>query len=131
MIAFDTNVLVRMLVADDLSQSNSANEFVDSLTSSEPGLICRETLVELVWVLERTYGFGRIQISDVLHGLIDSSEIVFEDVDRIRAVLDEFKSSTSDFSDLMIRSAAISLGATHVATFDKRFAKSAYVVLLN
>lgn len=130
MIALDTNVLVRLLVADDHDQTQSAVGFIDSLTSTEPALICRETLVELVWVLERTYGIGRVQISRSIYELIDSSEIIVEDVDRVRVVLRDYQSSASDFSDLMIRSAAIALGANVVVTFDKRFAKSANVELL-
>ncbi|MCY4096578.1 MAG: type II toxin-antitoxin system VapC family toxin [Gammaproteobacteria bacterium] len=131
MIAIDTNVLVRFLVGDDQDQSESAVRFIDSLTSGEPGLICRETLVELVCVLERTYRFKRTQISFALYELIDSSEIVIEDVDRIREVLGDYQTSDSVFSDLMIRSTALELGATHVATFDKQFAKSPNVELLS
>ena len=131
MIALDTNVLVRALVGDDHDQSELAVKFIDSLKSSEPGLICRETLVEFVWVLERTYGFERARISYVLNELIDSSEIVVEDVDRIKEVVDQYQTTVCDFADLMIRSAAIELGATQVVTFDKRFARSPNVALLS
>jgi len=58
MIALDTNVLVRFLTQDDPGQGRLASTFIGSLTEANPGFVCREVLVELVWVLERSYGFG-------------------------------------------------------------------------
>ncbi len=131
MIAIDTNVLVRFLVGDDQDQVKSAGEFLDTLEPRDPGLVCREVLIELVWVLERTYGFGHSQIADAVEELIDSSEIVFEDVDRVRNALREYRSSGFDFSDLMIRSIATELGASHVVTFDRKFAQTPNVILVD
>lgn len=130
MIALDTNVIIRLLVGDDKQQSKSANQFLGSLTSANPALICREVLIEMVWVLERSYKFKRSHISNAIHELIGSNEIVVEDVDRVKDVVTEYESSPVDFSDLMIRSTANSLGATRVATFDKRFAELSKVILL-
>ncbi len=57
MIALDTNVLVRYQVCDDRPQAEAAQALLDSLTVECPGYLCREVTVELVWVLERAYGF--------------------------------------------------------------------------
>jgi len=59
MIALDTNVLVRYLVRDDAEQAEAARALLESLTTDRPGYVCREVAVELVWVLERAYGFSR------------------------------------------------------------------------
>ena len=131
MIAIDTNVLVRLMVGDDRAQLDSAGRLIDTLTSRNPGLVCREVLIELVWVLSRTYGFGRLEISHAMQELLDSREFVFEDVDRVRNVLYEYEYSGIDFSDLMIRSISTASGSTHVATFDKKFARAENVVLLD
>ena len=50
MIALDTNVLVRYLVADDARQAKAARLLLEGLTTEHPGFICREVIVELVWV---------------------------------------------------------------------------------
>ena len=63
MIALDTNVLVRYLVRDELRQAEAARGLLESLTSERPGYACREVVVELVWVLERAYGFPRDRIA--------------------------------------------------------------------
>ena len=65
MIALDTNVLVRYLVNDDAEQANAARVLLESLTAEEPGFVCREVMVELVWVLQRAYGFARGRIAMV------------------------------------------------------------------
>ena len=58
MIALDTNVLVRYLVADDAGQAEAAQALLAGLTAERPGFVCREVAVELVWVLERAYRFS-------------------------------------------------------------------------
>ena len=56
MIALDTNVLVRYLVDDDAEQAQAARTLLEGLTAERSGFVCREVIVELVWVLQRTYG---------------------------------------------------------------------------
>ncbi len=53
MIAVDTNVLVRYLVEDDPEQAQAARTLLYSLSSELPGFVCREVIVELVWVPEQ------------------------------------------------------------------------------
>ena len=48
MIAVDTNVLVRYLVADHLTQAKVARERPAELISDRPGFMCREVMIELV-----------------------------------------------------------------------------------
>ena len=83
MIALDTNVLVRYLVADDAAQTEAARGLIAGLTAERPGFICREVTVELVWVLERTYRFSRERIAEVLDELIASVELEIETVDDV------------------------------------------------
>ena len=67
-IALDTNVLVRYLVDDDAKQAEAARALLDALTPARPGFVCREVMVELVWVLRRTYGHTPERIAAVLEG---------------------------------------------------------------
>ena len=66
MIALEANVLVRYLVADNAAQTEAASALLSGLSPENPGFVCREVAVELVWVLERAYGFSRDQIAAVL-----------------------------------------------------------------
>jgi len=70
MIALDTNVLVRFLTQDDPHQGRLASNVIGSITDAQPGFICREVLVELVWVLERSYGFSCADIAVFWRGCL-------------------------------------------------------------
>ena len=83
MIALDTNVLVRFLVQNDPGEARVAAEVFDRLTDADPGFVSREVLVELVWVLERAYGYGYLEISGALDGLLCSTELLIEAADDV------------------------------------------------
>lgn len=120
MIAVDTNVLVRYLVRDDAERAESARILLEGLTSSEPGYICREVAIELVWVLERSYKFGRPDIADIVVELIATDSLIVEVADEVALVAHRYRSGGSDFADLMILAAARRAGARHLRTFDRR-----------
>jgi predicted nucleic acid-binding protein len=56
LISFDTNVLVRLIVQDDLDQAAIAEQrYRAAAETGEPIFLCDVVLVELVWVLGVTY----------------------------------------------------------------------------
>ena len=123
MIALDTNVLVRFLTQDDPDQGRMASDLIGGLTEQNPGFVAREVLVELVWVLERSYRYERSEIARVLEGLLSASELKIEDGDGVGAVLQLYEGKGFGFSDLMIRQAARRAGAVVVKTFDRKAAR--------
>jgi len=131
MIALDTNVLVRFLTQDDPHQGRLASNVIGSITDAQPGFICREVLVELVWVLERSYGFSCADIAGVLEGLLAASELLVEDADDVGAILELFEMEGFGFSDLMVRQAARRAGADVLMTFDRKAARLDGVDLVN
>ena len=120
MIALDTNVLVRYLVRDHPAQAETARELVASLTPDRPGFICREVVVELVWVLTRSYGTPREQIGTVLLGLLGSESILIESADDVGRAALGYARGVAGFADLMVVAAARRQGATPLYTFDQR-----------
>ncbi|ARE42441.1 hypothetical protein RGUI_0083 (plasmid) [Rhodovulum sp. P5] len=40
-----------------------------------PGFIAREVMVDLVWVLERAYGFSRAEVAGALESLLSAAGI--------------------------------------------------------
>ena len=130
MIALDTNVLVRFLVQDDADQARIASDIFDRLTDAEPGFVSREVLIELVWVLERAYGYGRAQIAGALDGLLSSTELRIEAGDDVGSALDLYRNDGFGFADLMIAAAARRAGAAELVTFDRKAARLLGVRLL-
>ena len=120
MIALDTNVLVRYLVADDTRQAEAARVLLAGLATGRSAFVCREVTVELVWVLERAYRFSRDRISTVLEELVATEELEFEAVDDVASAAHGYRKGGADFSDLMIAAAARRSGAQPLYTFDRR-----------
>ena len=131
MIALDTNVLVRYLVRDDPAQAEAARKLVASLTRDSPGFIGREVVVELVWVLTRSYGTPREQIATVLLGLLGSESIVIESANDVGRAALGFARGVADFADLMVVAAARRQDATPLYTFDHQAARMDGVELLS
>lgn len=130
MIALDTNVLVRYLVRDDTEQAEAARGVLDALTAESPGFVCREVLLELVWVLERSYRIPRTEISSQLLNLVGADALVVESAaDVARAAL-SYREGSADFSDAMILAAARRAAAHPLYTFDRRAAAQEGVQLV-
>ena len=117
MIALDTNVLVRYLVDDDATQSGAARALIAELTLESPGFVCREVLVELVWVLERAYGFPRDRIASVLESLFATAVLRIETADDVVRAAYGYRRGGAEFADRMIAAAGADgrgRGALHV-----------------
>ena len=131
MIALDTNVLVRFLVQDEPEQARIAGEMIERLTGTDPGFVGREVLVELVWVLERAYGYSRSEIAGAVDGLLSATELVIEAADDVGPALELYRNDGFGFADLMIVAAARRVGAAELVTFDRKSARLPLVRLLS
>ena len=123
MIALDTNVLVRYLVNDDAAQSGAARALIAELSLEAPGFVCREVLVELVWVLERAYGFSRDRIASVLESLFTIPALRIEAGDDMVRAAYGYRRGGAEFADRMIAAAARRAGAAALYTFDRQAAR--------
>lgn len=124
-------MLVRFLVQDDVEQAKIAGILIDQLTDMAPGFIGREVLVELVWVLERAYGYKRADIAAAFDGLLSATELLIEDADDIGPALELYRNDGFGFADVMIAAAARRAGAVELVTFDRKAARLPGVRLLS
>ena len=120
MIALDTNVLVRFLVADDLAQTDRARAYLQGcLERGELLFVSDIVLVELVWVLGFSYKLRRIEIVNVVRELLQARQLCFASTDRMARVIRAYSSGRGDFADYLIREDGRAAGCTTVATFDQ------------
>ena len=125
MIGLDTNVLVRYLVQDDAAQASAASRLIGTqCTSDDPGFVSLLVLAELVWVLDRAYGYARHQVADVLNAILTAAELKAEQPDLARRALVDFEHGPADFADYLIGHVNAASGCSTTATFDKRAMKS-------
>ena len=122
MTGLDTNVLVRFLLQDDPEQGAAATALMSALTGTAPGFVCREVLVELVWVLERGHRLPRAAVARALDGLLESRDLVVEASDRVALATDRYRKGGAGFADQMIALAGLVAGCSDTATFDRKTA---------
>lgn len=122
MTGLDTNVLVRFLVQDDPDQAAAATALIGGLSEAAPAFICREVLVELVWVLERAYGLPRREVARALDGLMEARELVIEAAGDVAVAADRYRKGGAGFADQMVALGGLRGGCAETVTFDRKAA---------
>ena len=124
MLGIDTNVLVRFLVRDDESQFEKARKLIKrEVTAGRRVFVSQLVLLEIEWVLRSRYDLSKVEIIAAISGLLDATDVQFEDEPAIETTLFVWKESTVDFADCLIGAQNKRLGCRATATFDLRAAK--------
>ena len=111
MIGIDSNVLIRYLTQDDPVQSPKATAFIErQLTAVEPGFISTVCIVEVVWVLDRAYGFSNRQIAAAVENLLQADNLTVEDEQQVFAAVVSLKRHATSFSDALLQSLGAAAG---------------------
>jgi predicted nucleic-acid-binding protein len=74
LIAVDTNVLLRLVVADNEQQNKRAAAFFAERSPADPAYISEMTLAEFVWVLRSSYKYDRDSLVSVLTHLLATED---------------------------------------------------------
>jgi predicted nucleic-acid-binding protein len=121
MIALDTNVLVRFLLADDEEQAGRAKALIERrATTSDPAYITNLVMAELFWLLHRGYKISRKDLCCLLDGVLTKSEFHFENTDAVLYAFEIYRSGRGDFADALLGRVARQYGCETTYTFDKR-----------
>jgi predicted nucleic-acid-binding protein len=124
MLGIDTNVVVRLVVADNAEQTRRARRLIDqALSREEPILVSLLVLLESEWVLRSRYGFGREALLNIFRALLEARELSFEDEPALEEALFHWKDSACGFSDCLITAHNRQLGCRATATFDGKAAR--------
>jgi predicted nucleic-acid-binding protein len=108
LIAIDTNVLVRLITDDDLKQSAQARQLV----LANECLVARSVILEVVWVLQKSYKATPEQIAEVIEKLIGTERFVVEDEEAIAQSIIWFRQGL-DFADALHLATATSPTPKH------------------
>lgn len=125
MIGLDTNVLIRVLIADDPKQTASAERLLrEAIEAGEICFISDPVLCETEWVLGSYYRVPRAEIAAALESLLARESLfAFESVDVFRKALDAYRRGKAEFSDFLIGAKAEAQGARTTFTFDRVLAR--------
>jgi predicted nucleic-acid-binding protein len=116
----DTNVLLRLLLDDEPQQAQRAVRYVEREFAHARVWVNRIVLCELIWVLERSYGYRRLDITATVQRLLETDELLVEDEEVIRSALYAYQVSSADFTDCLLGMSNGRLGCERTATFDRK-----------
>lgn len=118
MRAIDTNVVVRLLVADDADQAKAARQIV----LGGETFLGVSVVLETEWVLRAGYDFTAPQIVDALRALGGLPGLTMEEPEQVAMAL-EGLAQGMDFADAL--HLARSGHCREFVTFDRKLAKRA------
>jgi len=131
MIGIDTNVMVRMIVADEPRQAAAARQFIREHCSSEdPGFVSNIVLAKIAWTLARGHGYPRNQVADAIERIMEIVQLQIESSTDAAAAQLEYRVGPADFADCLLGQSNVAAGCTHTVTFDRKAAKLARFKLL-
>lgn len=118
MISLDTNVIVRVVTADDPAQLATALEVMklDGLW------LCKTVLLETEWVLRYSYKLPRKAIHETFLRLLGYRNLSVEAPEQVHLALDRYRGGM-DFADAL--HLAASAGADRFVSFDRELAEGA------
>jgi predicted nucleic-acid-binding protein len=131
MIGVDTNVLLRVFVADDPVQARAASAFIEAPERpDDPVFVTALVLVELVWTLRKAYDHSKPELLSILDQVCSHATIIVDDRDAVETAVDMWRTGKADFADYLIAALARERGARTTMTFDRTAAETAAFTLL-
>lgn len=127
MIGLDTNILLRWLIADALTEEEDLGQAVlmgDFLSAEGDKLFVNHiVLVETIWVLKRRVKLSKAKLASVMKKILDSA-IIVADPHIVTAAMEMYSSHPGDLSDHLIGEVNRQNGCLTIMTFDKAASKS-------
>lgn len=121
MIAIDTNVLVRLFVYDDIQQTKKVRALFDSYADEAQSVWLSDiVLIELVWVLKRSYNSTVSEICNALRALTRNATVCIESHDFMSEALGLYEQGPAGFADCLLAVKASHAGCDALRTFDKK-----------
>lgn len=122
MIGIDTNILVRLFVRDDQTQTDQVVKFFNARSPETPAFVGLIVLVETVWCLQHAYGYGRQSILQMMQALCSLAHTEIEEADGVFQIATNDESK-ADIADSLISLAALRHGCSQIVTFDRKAAR--------
>lgn len=130
MIGIDTNVLLRIFIADDdPPQHKRCVEFMRAQTSLVRVNII--VLIEAVWTLQKKMGKSRSAIASFVGSVLEADTFDVEARDAVLTALTDFKRGPAGFADCLIARLNSEAGCSATFTFDTQAAKLPLYSLLH
>lgn len=129
MVAFDTNIIVRVLVGDDPVQTKKAERAFVEHADGDGAFVSLVVLAEVGWVLAAAYNWDRATIHARMTRLVRTRGIEIEALELVERALEEYAVGRADFADYLVLGKARTVGGP-LLTFDRKLGREDGATLL-
>ena len=120
----DTSALLRLLIKDDKEKRKACETLIRETPRHGITLyMLPVTVLEIVWVLEKVYRYGKKEIREIVEAILNTPELKCELETVFRKALIAYESKNVKFADAVMGHWGLEKGITTVFTYDERHFK--------
>ena len=119
MIGLDTNVLLRLFIADDEAQVRRARHFLDEATRDESVLVNTVVLSEFAWVLAKQVKKPKKEVARLVGEVLSADDLEVVHRSAAEKALASYSRGRGDFADYFLAEINVELGCATTVTFDR------------
>ncbi|MEL6464988.1 MAG: type II toxin-antitoxin system VapC family toxin [Pseudomonadota bacterium] len=135
MIGIDTNILLRWLLDESISDDDAPHQTAlvsaHILDGKETCFANAVVVAETLWVLAHPMKQPKAVLVDIVERLLASFNVEVSEPQAVHVALDAYRTGNAGFVDYLIGEINAKAGCTTTLTFDKKAAKSERFTLLN
>lgn len=126
-VVIDTNALISFVTDRNYDQQEKMGELLEAASHLKVAILCHQNvLTEFIFVMVRVYNVSRETIRTMVMDLIDLPGVtVVHDIDY-KLLLSLWPNSFPDLGDAILAALCKTRKHSQLATFDRKFAKSAF-----
>jgi predicted nucleic-acid-binding protein len=123
MIGLDTNILARIVLADDALQTNQALELLQTCDESgEEVAVSLSVILELEWVLRSVAKLGKAVVITVFRKLLETAPLRIDNEAALEHALYLYdgEGAKADFAECLFSAQYQRMGCRVMASFDEK-----------
>jgi len=131
-LGLDTNVVARLVLADDPAQTYQVLALLGGARERGRELVLGlPTVLELEWVLRSRARLDKPAVLRVFKGLLEAQDLEIENEQTLEQALYHYENGHADFAECLFAAHYRTLGCSAMLTFDRQAARLAGAQWLN
>ena len=131
MIGLDTNVIARIVLADDAVQTRQALAVLArAQAAGETVVLSLATVLELEWVLRGVAKLAKSRVLAVFKQLLETEDLQIQDEQVLEQAIYSYENNAADFAECLFWAQYQRMGCRAMLTFDAVAARTGGVDLV-
>ena len=131
MLGLDTNVIARLVLADDAVQTEQARAAIaQAQAEDETIVLALATVLELEWVLRSRAKLDKTQVLLIFKKLLETQDLQIENEQALEQAIYVYENGPADFPECLFWSQYQRMGCRAMLTFDAKAARLGGVELV-